>query len=79
MILFPLDGGAIHHKTDNEKSEILRELQTRAHAAGLAGTAALIWDYGGRTHTFGPRQWSAFLGSLTTQLVLQNVNKEISW
>lgn len=79
MLLFPLDGGRIHHKTNTQKAELLAELEARAHAAGLAGTAALVWDYGGRTHTYGPKQWQGFLRSISTQMVLMNVNQEISW
>ena len=47
----------------------MEELEARAHAAGLAGTAALIWDYGRRTYTYGPTQWQAFLSSISTQWV----------
>lgn len=55
MLIFPLDS-SVHHKTSNEKNEILFELEARAHAAGLAGSAVIIWEYGG-VHT------SSVLGS----------------
>lgn len=79
MLLFPVDGGSIHHKTNSEKNEILEELEARANAAGLAGSAALIWNYGGQTHTYGPQRWQGFLRSISMQFVLRNVNQEIRW
>ena len=78
MLLFPLDGG-VHQKPDSEKQHILDDLEDSAHAAGLGGTAAILWDHGGRTYSFGPRQWAPFLRSISTRWVLRNVNREISW
>ena len=78
VLLFPLNSG-IHHKTDREKAEILAELEARANAAGLAGTAAIVWEFGRRTHTYGPRNWQGFLSSLTMTAVLQSVNQQIRW
>ena len=78
MLLFPLDG-AIHHKTDAQKSGILGELEMRSHAAGLAGSAAILWECGGRMHFMGPRPWRAFLQSISMLWVMRNLNREISW
>jgi hypothetical protein len=41
MLLFPLDS-SFHHKPDHEQSALVCELEARAHAAGLAGSAAVF-------------------------------------
>lgn len=78
MLLFPLDS-SFHHKPDHEQSALVRELEARAHAAGLAGSAAVFWEYGGRGYFRGPRQWQAFLRSVSLRRVMMQVNREISW
>jgi hypothetical protein len=78
MLLFPLDR-SFDLKSDLEKSQIVRELEDRAHRAGLAGRAAAIWESGGRTYTLGPKAWAAFLHSVSIRHVLAGVNKSISW
>lgn len=78
MIIFPLDS-SFGSKTDQARSELLKELERRAHAAGLAGRAVAIWERGNQTHYLGPRPWQAFLQSISMQWVLANVNKELSW
>ena len=78
MLIFPLDPN-VHHKTNAEKEEILDELEWRAHAAGLAGHAVIVWEYGRRFYFLGPQLWQGFLRSLNMRLVLANVNREISW
>ncbi len=78
MIIFPLDG-SFGNKTEQGRSEILEELERRAHAAGLAGRAVAIWQRGNQTHYLGPRPWHAFLQSISMRWVLANVNKELSW
>ena len=78
MLLFPLSG-SFSHKSSREQQSILVELEDRAHAAGLAGRAAVFWESGGRTHSLGPKPWSNFLRSLSLQAVLRSVNKSISW
>lgn len=78
MLLFPLDGG-FAHKTSAQQNAILRELEDRAHAAGLAGRAAVFWTIGNRTYSLGPPTWRNFLSSFSIQRVLASVNKSISW
>lgn len=78
MLLFPLDG-TIHNRSDREKADVLDELERRAHAAGLAGRAAILWDYGGSGYSYGPREWQSFLQSIDTGWVWQQVNRNISW
>jgi hypothetical protein len=78
MIIFPLDS-AFGTKTDADRSEILEELEERAHAAGLAGRAVAVWELGSRTFFIGPRPWHGFLQSISLRWVLANVNKRLSW
>jgi hypothetical protein len=78
MIIFPLDG-AFGIKTHHARSEMLEELERRAHAAGLAGRAVAIWERGNQTHFLGPRPWQGFFQSISLRWVMANINKEISW
>lgn len=78
MLLFPLDG-SFQHRSSSDQNATLNELQYRANRAGLAGSAALIWESGGRTMTLGPKPWAGFLRSINLHFVLRNVNREISW
>lgn len=78
MLLFPLSS-SYHHKTDFEQSEILAELENRAHASGLRGHAAVFWEHGGRGYFRGPSSWQAFLRSVSLSWVMRQVNRQISW
>jgi hypothetical protein len=78
MLLFPLDSG-FGHKTSAQRNATLQELEARAHAAGLAGRAAVFWTMGNRTYSLGPAPWRNFLNSFSIGSVLANVNKSISW
>lgn len=78
MLLFPL-ASAFGQRNQSDQGAILSELERRAHAAGLAGRAAAVWESGGRTHTLGPRNWSGFLRSIDLRFVRMNVNREIRW
>ena len=78
MLIFPLDGG-FHHKANDVQADILDELESRAHGAGLAGGGVAVWESGGRMHFLGPSPWHPFLRSVTMQWVMMNVNREISW
>ena len=78
MLLFPLDG-SFEHKPSSEQQVTLAELQSRAHAAGLAGKAVAVWARGDRTHFLGPRAWHNFLSSISMSFVLANVNKKVWW
>ena len=77
MLIFPLESG-VHHRTDQEKSEILNELEMRANAAGLAGSAVIVWEYGRSFNFMGPRAWHPFLRSISMSFVQRNVNREVS-
>ena len=78
MLLFPLDS-SFGRKTSAEQQSILMELENRAHAAGLAGRAAVFWESAGRTNSLGPKLWSSFLRSMSMRRVLASVNKSVSW
>lgn len=78
MIIFPLDS-SFGNKASDDQSEVLAELEQRAHAAGLAGRAVAVWERGREMHSLGPRAWQGFLRSISMRWVLANVNKELSW
>jgi len=78
MLLFPLNPD-IGHKTPEEQTSILEELELRAHSAGLAGHAAIFWQSGRSTHSRGPTPWRGFLENTSFSAVLANLNREISW
>lgn len=78
VLLFPLDK-SFGYKAPADQHSILEELEDRAHASGLAGSAAAFWESGGRTHFLGPKPWQSFLRSISIRNVLANVNKSISW
>jgi len=77
VLLFPLDPN-VHHKMDGEKSQILGQLEAHAHAAGLRGSAAIVWEYGRTFYSFGPRRWAAYLRSINMSYVWANV-KPLTW
>ncbi len=78
MLLFALDSN-FGNKTNGDQNAILNELEDRAHAAGLAGRAAIFWRHGSHEHFMGPKPWHPFLRSLSVNDVLRNTNKTISW
>lgn len=78
MLLFPLES-SFHHKTADQQAAVVEELEARANATGLAGSAAVFWEFGGRGYFRGPRQWQSFLGSINLRWVMAQVNREISW
>jgi hypothetical protein len=78
MLLFPLDD-SFHNKSSEQQSQILLELERRANAAGLAGRAAVLWNYGGRGYFRGPTRWQTFLRSIDLRWVMLQINREISW
>jgi hypothetical protein len=78
MIIFPLES-SFGRKASDEQNSILAELQARARAAGLQGTAAAVWESGGRMFFLAPTQWRGFFSSIDLRFVLANVNREISW
>lgn len=78
VIIVPL-GASFHQKGEVEQTEILDELQTRANAAGLAGTVVPVWTIGNRMGFIAPRNWHPFFQSISWDHVLLNVNREIYW
>lgn len=78
MLLFPLSP-QFGQLSQDDQNDFLWELERRANAAGLAGSAAVFWQHGGHGHFMGPKQWHPFLRSVSMNFVMQNVNREISW
>ena len=78
MILFPL-AASFGQKTVADQRAALCEFERRAHAAGLRGHAAAVWDDGHRVRTLGPSHWRGFLSTIGVDWVLANVNRQINW
>jgi hypothetical protein len=78
IVIIPLEP-TFDSKSPAEKTRTRDELQLKATAAGLAGTVALVWEHNDRMAFFGPNNLHTYLGSLNMALVLQSVNKFISW
>ncbi len=79
VILIVLDP-RIGSQPQHVQSATLTHLQAVVNNAGLAGTAALVWQASnGRIDTFGPRQWSIFLRSLSAEFIARNINRTLSY
>lgn len=78
IIIVPLDSN-FEHKTSDDKSAIIADLQAHARGARLAGTVVPVWESGGRVHFIAPRPWHSFFQSLSIADVFRNINKELSW
>ncbi|MCA6113093.1 hypothetical protein J6497_39260 [Bradyrhizobium sp. CNPSo 4026] len=79
LIIFPV-ASSFGNQPQSVQSQELIALERRAHAAGLQGFAVVVWDAGGgRMGFMGPRPFHHFLGSINLQLVMSNLNREISW
>lgn len=79
MIIFPLTSAFGDYSVADQTAD-LSELERKAHAGGLAGLAAAVWDGGsGRIGYMGPQHWHGFLRGLTFNAVVARVNKSISW
>jgi hypothetical protein len=78
MIIFPLEP-SFGMKSITEQAEMLQDLEMRAHGAGLAGNAVIVWEQGKRLYFIGPKPWHPFLSSIGMRWVLAQVNRELSW
>lgn len=77
MIIIPLDG-QFHYKSKTEQSDIIDELQLCASNAGLAGTVVVVWRHGNRVHFIAPQPWHPFFRSLSWNVIMANLNKELT-
>lgn len=79
MIVIPLDR-SFELKLEQDKNEIIINLQLRARGARLAGLVIPTWDAGGGQLKFiAPQRWHPFFRSLNWTFVQANLNKAISW
>lgn len=77
MIIVPLDG-QFHYKTNSEQNDFISSLQAYARSAGLAGTVVPVWQHSGSMYFIAPRPWQLFFKSLSWNVVLANINKELT-
>lgn len=78
MIIAPLDS-AFGHKSQGQQQAALLEIERAAHNAGLAGSAVIVWESGGRLNFLGPQQWHPFLRGINMRWVMSNINKSLNW
>lgn len=78
LIIVPLDS-SVDYQTQEEQQAVADELQLRARAAGLAGTAVPVWDHGGRLGFFAPQGFHPFFRGLSMDQVLASINRELFW
>jgi hypothetical protein len=79
MIIVPLSS-SFGSRGMQQQQGIIRELETRAHSAGLRGSVVAVWDAGGgRMAYIAPRPWHSFFSSIGLHFVARNINRELSW
>ncbi len=79
LIVVPLND-QFGRQSQGDQNGVIYELQTRARAAGLAGTVVLVWDDGGGRMAFrAPTNWHSFFRSIGWNWVAANVNRKLYW
>jgi hypothetical protein len=78
MIIVPLEAQFGNQPTDSQHA-IIGELQGHARGAGLAGRIVPVWESGGRMYFIAPQPWQSFFQRLSMSVIMQNINKELSW
>lgn len=78
-IIVVLLNSTFGNQTASEQHAAIAELQLRANSAGLSGTVVPVWESGGRMHFIAPSQWHAFFQNLPMPVILQNINRTLSW
>ncbi|MDH1068459.1 hypothetical protein N5B96_02960 [Acinetobacter johnsonii] len=77
MIIVPLENN-FEHKTSSEQSDFIDALQHYASSAGLAGTVVPVWQHGRSMKFIAPQPWHPFFKSLSWNVVIRNLNKELT-
>lgn len=78
LIIIPLSS-AFGSQSNATQNATARELEMRAHSAGLAGTVVLVWESGGRMAFLAPPSYQPFFRSISLYEVAANINKTLSW
>ena len=78
LIIIPVDS-ALARKSGTGQNKISAQLQSRASAAGLAGTVVPVWDSGGGQMAFlAPLDWHAPFRGLTLRFVAANISRRLA-
>ena len=78
LIIVPVES-AFGSKGQAAQHAMISELQTRARAAGLAGTVVPVWGDGRRLQFIAPKGFHPFFGGIDIQFVRANINKALEW
>jgi hypothetical protein len=77
MIIVPLES-SFGNMSDSDQQEILSSLQKCASSAGLAGTVVPVWRSGSGHRFIAPRPWHSFFQSMSWNVIVANINKELT-
>lgn len=69
---------AMRYKTLQERQATLEDFQASSLAAGLAGTAALAWEFGSRLEYFCAPAFQTFFSSLSYEDLTANINRTLT-
>jgi hypothetical protein len=79
LVIVPRDN-SFAHKSDQDWTDAVVELQIRASAVGLPGSVVAVWDTGGGGMAFiAPQNEHQFFSSISLAWIWANVNREIYW
>ena len=78
IIIVPF-GDDFGGKSDDQKNEMIDELQRRASAAALEGQVIAVWPNGSGLSFLAPPPLYPFLRSLSWSNVLARLNKQLTW
>jgi len=78
-LIIILLGPNFQYQTQQQKNDICEELQARATAAGLIGTVVPVWQHGRQMSFMAPPNWHPFFRGLSWQMIMNNVNRTLSW
>lgn len=77
IIIIPLGWQSIQTLGADEQEGMRLALEECAHAAGLAGTACIVWQLGRTFQFIAPIQWHPFFRGLNMALVGAMLNKTL--
>lgn len=77
IIIVPLES-SFGYKSTQQKNSITNALQLCASGAHLRGTVVPVWEQGNNFNFIAPQPWHPFFKGLSMQVVMQNVNKQLT-
>lgn len=73
-------GDGVDDMSEVEQNHVCRELQFRAHNAGMSGNVAMVWeDRSGHLGYRVPQAWQPFFDSVDYDELAQRINTQLRW